>query len=78
MVIMYEFGYLYGLQYIYVCVWNGNSIVIDGCVGLIEGSCVLFGNFLEGGIIMFYCYFQSVGINFSWGFGIQFGNVIWN
>ena len=78
MVVTHEFGHLFGSRHTHACVWNGNSTAIDGCSGFTEGSCSLPGIPSGGGTIMSYCHTQSVGINFSLGFGPQPGNVIRN
>jgi len=76
MVVTHELGHLFGSRHTHACVWNGNNTAIDGCAGYVEGYCALPGNPPEGGTIMSYCHGQSVGINFSLGFGPQPGNVI--
>jgi hypothetical protein len=78
MVVTHEFGHLFGSRHTHACVWNGNSTAIDGCSGSTEGGCSLPGIPSGGGTIMSYCHTQSVGINFSLGFGPQPGNVIRN
>lgn len=78
MVTTHEMGHLIGSRHTHACVWNGNSTAIDGCAGAVEGSCPLPGYPAEGGTMMSYCHLQSVGINFSLGFGPQPGNVIRN
>ncbi|MCB9212500.1 MAG: T9SS type A sorting domain-containing protein [Alteromonas sp.] len=76
MVITHEFGHLFGSRHTHACVWNGNNTAIDGCAGFTEGGCTLPGIPPTGGTIMSYCHIQTVGINFSNGFGLQPGNVI--
>lgn len=76
MVITHEFGHIFGSRHTHACVWNGNNTAIDGCSGATEGSCGLPGIPAAGGTIMSYCHTQSVGINFSLGFGSQPGNLI--
>lgn len=76
MVQTHELGHLNGSRHTHACVWNGNSTAIDGCSGGTEGSCALPGFPSGGGTLMSYCHIQSVGINFSNGFGTQPGNVI--
>jgi hypothetical protein len=78
MVVTHEFGHLFGSRHTHACVWNGNNTAIDGCSGFTEGSCSVPGIPSGGGTIMSYCHTQSVGINFSLGFGAQPGNVIRN
>lgn len=78
MVTTHEMGHLMGSRHTHACVWNGNNTAIDGCAGFVEGSCSLPGNPAGGGTIMSYCHLQSVGINFSNGFGPQPGAQIRN
>jgi hypothetical protein len=78
MVCTHEMGHLIGSRHTHACVWNGNNTAIDGCAGGVEGTCPLPGNPSGGGTMMSYCHLQSVGINFSLGFGPQPGNVIRN
>ncbi len=78
MVVSHEFGHLWGSRHTHACVWNGNGTAIDGCSGQTEGSCDLPGFPADGGTIMSYCHLQSVGINFTKGFGAQPGNIIRN
>ncbi|MGB4849725.1 MAG: GEVED domain-containing protein [Saprospiraceae bacterium] len=78
MVITHEMGHLLGSRHTHACVWNGNNTAIDGCAGAIEGSCPLPPNPAAGGTIMSYCHLQSCGINLSFGFGPQPGNIIRN
>jgi metallopeptidase family M12-like protein len=77
-VFTHEMGHLFGSRHTHACVWNGNGTAIDGCSGATEGGCSLPGIPPEGGTIMSYCHLQSIGINFSLGFGPQPGNVIHN
>lgn len=77
-VFTHEMGHLFGSRHTHACVWNGNGTAIDGCSGFTEGGCSLPGIPPDGGTIMSYCHLQSVGINFSKGFGPQPGNVIRN
>lgn len=77
-VFTHEMGHLFGSRHTHACVWNGNGTAIDGCSGFTEGGCFLPGIPSNGGTIMSYCHLQSVGINFSLGFGPQPGNVIRN
>lgn len=78
MVTTHELGHLMGSRHTHACVWNGNNTAIDGCSGFVEGSCGLPGIPSGGGTIMSYCHLQSVGINFSNGFGPQPGAQIRN
>ncbi len=76
MVVTHEMGHVVGSKHTHACAWNGNNTAIDGCAGSVEGSCPLPGIPPQGGTIMSYCHLQSVGINFTLGFGPQPGNVI--
>lgn len=78
MVVTHELGHQMGSKHTHACAWNGNNTAIDGCAGHVEGSCQLPGYPMMGGTIMSYCHLRSVGINFSYGFGTQPGNVIRN
>ena len=71
MVATHEFGHLFGSRHTHACVWNGNNTPIDSCSGFTEGGCPLPGIPTAGGTMMSYCHQQSVGINFSLGFGPQ-------
>jgi hypothetical protein len=77
-VFTHEMGHLFGSRHTHACVWNGNNTAIDGCAGFTEEGCPLPGIPGDGGTIMSYCHLQSVGINFTKGFGPQPGNVIRN
>ena len=77
-VFTHEMGHLFGSRHTHACVWNGNNTAIDGCSGFTEEGCPLPGIPGDGGTIMSYCHLQSVGINFTKGFGPQPGNVIRN
>jgi hypothetical protein len=78
MVVTHELGHLLGSRHTHACHWNGNNTAIDGCAGFVEGNCPLPAYPAGGGTIMSYCHLRSVGINFSYGFGEQPGNVIRN
>jgi len=78
MVITHEMGHVIGSKHTHACAWNGNNTAIDGCAGSVEGTCPLPGIPPGGGTLMSYCHLQSVGINFTLGFGPQPGNVIRN
>lgn len=75
-VIAHELGHNFGSRHTHDCAWNGNNTPIDGC-GVPDDGCNP-SNYIpdEGGTIMSYCHTQSVGMNFSLGFGEQPGNVI--
>lgn len=75
MVFTHEMGHLMGSRHTHACVWNGNNTAIDGCYN-VEGTCPRPGIPSNGGTIMSYCHLQSVGINFTLGFGPQPGGVI--
>lgn len=75
MVFTHEMGHLMGSRHTHACVWNGNNTAIDGCYS-VEGTCPRPGIPPEGGTIMSYCHLQSVGTNFTLGFGPQPGGVI--
>ena len=74
-VFTHEMGHLMGSPHTQACAWNGNNTAIDGCAPP-EGSCSRPGIPPEGGTIMSYCHQQSVGINFTLGFGVQPRNLI--
>lgn len=76
MVVTHEYGHTFGSRHTHACVWNGNNTAIDGCSGFTEGSCFIPGIPSGGGTIMSYCHIQSVGINFSLGFGPQPGALV--
>jgi len=78
MVLTHEMGHLMGSRHTHACVWNGNNTSIDGCAGFVEGSCSLLGYPSGGGTIMSYCHTQSVGINFTKGFGPLPSALIYN
>lgn len=78
-VFTHEMGHLFGSPHTHACVWNGNGTAIDGCgpaAGFSEGCNGPIPS--NGGTIMSYCHLNSVGKNFSLGFGPQPGNVIRN
>ncbi len=78
-VFTHEMGHLFGSRHTHACVWNGNGTAIDGCgpaAGFSEGCTGPIPS--GGGTIMSYCHLNSVGKNFSLGFGPQPGNVIRN
>ena len=86
-VITHELGHLLGSPHTHACVWNGNSTAIDNCGSSVFGStsegysCISTPPILPttGGTIMSYCHLvNSVGINFSNGFGPQPATLILN
>ena len=86
-VVTHEFGHLFGSRHTHACVWNGNNTAIDGCGSCQESpdpeeetcnNCLRPAIPPGGGTIMSYCHLESVGINFSLGFGTQPGNIIRN
>jgi len=79
MVVAHELGHILGSQHTHACVWNGNNTAIDACPGYTEGNCSATERTpAGGGTIMSYCHVNTVGINFSKGFGAQPGNLIRN
>lgn len=79
MVVAHELGHILGSQHTHACVWNGNNTAIDACPGYTEGNCSATERTpAGGGTIMSYCHVNTVGINFSKGFGTQPGNLIRN
>ncbi|WP_421798105.1 M12 family metallo-peptidase [Haliscomenobacter sp.] len=79
MVVAHELGHILGSQHTHACVWNGNNTAIDACAGYTEGNCSATESTPSGGgTIMSYCHLNTVGINFSKGFGTQPGNLIRN
>lgn len=79
MVVAHELGHILGAQHTHACVWNGNNTAIDACPGYTEGNCSATERTpAGGGTVMSYCHLNTVGINFSKGFGTQPGNLIRN
>ncbi|MCP4121036.1 MAG: T9SS type A sorting domain-containing protein [Bacteroidetes bacterium] len=84
MVVTHEMGHNLGSPHTHDCVWNGNSTQIDDCYNASSqnpspGFCYDSNNPIipaEGGTIMSYCHFQSVGFNLTLGFGPQPGDLI--
>jgi len=79
-VVTHELGHLLGSPHTHACVWNGNDTAIDNCGSSVFGSgsegysCISTPAIIptSGGTIMSYCHLvNSVGINFSNGFGPQ-------
>ncbi|WP_395065414.1 M12 family metallo-peptidase [Flavobacterium sp.] len=66
---IHEFGHSFGSQHTHACVWNGKGTAIDSCVPVSYSP--VPGIPSIGGTIMSYCHTQSVGVNFSLGFGPQ-------
>lgn len=81
-VFTHETGHNMGSSHTHACVWNGNGTAIDGCGPAhgygYEGSCSGAPIPSNGGTMMSYCHLDSVGMNFSLGFGTQPRNVIVN
>jgi hypothetical protein len=70
MVFTHEAGHNLASPHTHSCSWNGNNTAIDSCSAP-TGGCASPGIPPEGGTIMSYCHLQSVGINFTLGFGPQ-------
>lgn len=71
----HEVGHNLGSPHTHACSWTGGAI--DGCgpaAGYSEGCTGPIPS--NGGTIMSYCHLNSVGMNFSLGFGPQPGNLI--
>ncbi|MNU70235.1 hypothetical protein D3C71_596370 [compost metagenome] len=71
----HEVGHNLGSPHTHACSWTGGAI--DGCgpaAGYSEGCNAAIPS--NGGTIMSYCHLNSVGMNFSLGFGPQPGNLI--
>ncbi|GAA4470398.1 M12 family metallo-peptidase [Nemorincola caseinilytica] len=79
MVMAHEMGHMVGSPHTHACVWNppARNTAIDVCQTQ-EGSCPNTSPLYPsgGGTIMSYCHLQSVGINFTKGFGTQPGDTI--
>lgn len=75
----HEMGHNLGSPHTHRCCWNppARNTVIDACYTK-EGTCAnpspLYP--VGGGTIMSYCHLQSVGVNFTKGFGPQPGDTI--
>lgn len=71
----HEVGHNLGSPHTHACSWTGGAI--DGCgpaAGYSEGCNGPIPS--NGGTIMSYCHLNSVGMNFTLGFGPQPGNLI--
>ncbi len=71
----HEIGHNLGSPHTHACSWTGGAI--DGCgpaAGYSEGCNGPIPS--NGGTIMSYCHLNSVGMNFTLGFGTQPGNLI--
>lgn len=82
-VVTHELGHNFGSQHTHSCVWGpNNNEQIDDCGNVAlggGGACYDPANKIipsGGGTIMSYCHVNSVGINFSYGFGTQPGDLI--
>jgi hypothetical protein len=69
-VFTHETGHNIASPHTHACQWNGNGTAIDGCYTT-EGGCPNPGIPPAGGTIMSYCHLQSIGKNFTLGFGPQ-------
>jgi len=84
-VVSHEMGHNFGSAHTHDCVWgpNGNQ-QIDDCGNIAlgsGGSCYNASSPIVpsgGGTIMSYCHVNSVGINFSLGFGAEPGDLMRN
>ncbi len=85
----HEMGHVLGSRHTHACVWNGNDTQIDDCGNqtAFDNGSTPEGNScfdedspilpMDGGFIMSYCHqISAVGMNFSFGFGPQSGDVI--
>lgn len=83
-VLTHELGHNLGSPHTHACSWNGNNTQIDDCGNIYTNStsaCYDAENPIipqEGGTIMSYCHLNSVGVDFSLGFGQQPGDLIRN
>ncbi len=82
-VVTHELGHNFGSQHTHSCVWGpNNNEQIDDCGNVAlggGGTCYDPANKIiptGGGTIMSYCHVNTVGINFSYGFGAEPGNLI--
>ena len=73
-VVAHEIGHNLGSKHTHWCGWPGGAI--DNCAPVEEGPCDSDGIPSNGGTIMSYCHLQSVGVNFSLGFGTLPGDLI--
>ncbi|MBC7910722.1 MAG: VCBS repeat-containing protein [Pyrinomonadaceae bacterium] len=76
-VFTHETGHNIASPHTHACQWNGNGTAIDGCYTT-EGGCPSPEIPADGGTIMSYCHLESVGKNFTKGFGIQPRNLMQN
>ncbi len=76
-VFTHETGHNIASPHTHACLWNGDGTAIDGCYTT-EGGCPSPGIPSDGGTVMSYCHLQSVGKNFTKGFGIQPRNLMVN
>ncbi len=82
-VVTHEIGHVLGSRHTHQCVWGpNNNQQIDDCGNIAAGgggSCYNASSPIvpsAGGTIMSYCHTQSVGINFTEGFGTEPGGLI--
>ena len=81
-VVTHEMGHNFGSSHTHDCVWGpNNDQQIDDCGSVVigGGSCYNASTPIipsGGGTIMSYCHLNSVGINFSNGFGTEPGDLI--
>ena len=75
-VVAHELGHNLGSPHTHECLWGPNlNAPIDGCASP-SGSCQNGPIPSGGGTIMSYCHLNSVGVNFSHGFGPEPGDLI--
>ncbi len=82
-VFTHEAGHNLGSPHTHDCAWNGNQTQLDDCGNLVVSGSECFDGRnpiipREGGTIMSYCHLNGVGINFSFGFGEQPGELMRN
>ena len=81
-VVAHEMGHNFGSSHTHDCVWGpNNNQQIDDCGSLVLGGGSCYNPSAPivpsgGGTIMSYCHLNSVGIDFTKGFGTEPGNLI--